>query len=215
MPPPVDLPVPTSAARFRVTVVVCISAVIVSSFLIRMSYPVGRSLPPLGLQLAYFPQYLLAYSSGTVLSYIQQYLLVSRPARSLAIAYFVAIISMAAIAIPFKSHVHLFNGGANLMAFFYAIWNELCFYFIGTALFSLFHASEHTNKKWGNTARYSYGAFLLHAVVVVALQILMDDSVKGSLNGVVKTLVVGTLGVCFSWAAAWALIRIPGVGAIV
>ncbi|KAJ6558519.1 acyltransferase 3 [Mycena vulgaris] len=206
--PPFSFLLPTSAARFRATAVVCISTVIVCSFLIRMSHPVGRTSPPLGLQLAYAPQYVLAYISGTCLSYIQQYILVSRPARALALAYLVAIISIAAVmAIPFKWN--MFRRGADPV---YAVWNELCFYFIGTALFSLFHDSEYTTRKWGNTARYSYGAFLLHAIVVVALQILLDSS---AVNGVVKTVMVGALGVCLSWAAAWVLVRLPGVGNIV
>ncbi|KAJ7128925.1 hypothetical protein C8R43DRAFT_685260 [Mycena crocata] len=213
--PSVSFLIPKSSARYRVTAVVCISTVIVSSFFIRLSHPVGRASPPLGLQLAYASQYVLAYVSGTCLSYIQQYMLVSRPARSLALAHLVAFFSIAVMAMLGGLILNVFAGGWNLWALFYAIWNELCFYFIGTALFSFFHASPHTTKKWGNTARYSYGAFLLHSIVIVALQILVDKSVRGTVDGVVKTVVVGTLGVCISWAATWALIRIPGVGKIV
>ncbi|KAJ7124958.1 acyltransferase 3 [Mycena epipterygia] len=213
--PPLSFLVPTSAGRFRVTAVVCVSAVIISSFLIRLSHPVGVASPPLGLQLAYAPQYVLAYISGTCLSYIQTYMLVPHPARALALAYFVSIIPMAAVVILFRSTFGLFSGGMNPLAAFYAIWNELSFYFIGTALFSVFHESAHTTKRWGNTARYSYGAFLLHSIIVVSLQILVDGGGRGALSGVIKAFVVGTMGVCVSWAAGWALIRIPGVGKIV
>ncbi|KAJ7502824.1 acyltransferase 3 [Mycena galericulata] len=209
---------PNSIGRYRATAVFCISTVIVTSFFIRMSHPIGRSSPPLGLQLGYAPQYVLAYISGTCLSYIQQYLLVSHPTRSLALAYLAAVVSLGAIAllaIPLRLPVHRSNGGANLMAVLYAIWNELGFYFIGTALFSFFHSSPHTTKKWGSTARYSYGAYLLHPPVVVAIQIMMDKTVGGSLNGVIKTVVVGTTAASLSWVAAWALLCIPGVGNIV
>ncbi|KAJ7690638.1 acyltransferase 3 [Mycena rosella] len=213
--PPFSFLLPTSAARFKVTAVVGISLVIVSSFLIRLSHPVGRASPPLELQLAYAPQYVFAYISGTCLSYIQQYFLVSRPGRALVISYLVAILSITALAIPFKLTSHLFFGGANPVALFYAIWNELCFYFIGTALFSLFHDSEYATRRWGSTARYSYAAFLLHPIVVVALQVLVDSSGGAALNGVIKTLAVGALGVCLSWAAGWAVVQIPGVGKII
>ncbi|KAJ7497077.1 acyltransferase 3 [Mycena latifolia] len=213
--PPFSFLLPTSAARYRATAAVCIFLVIVSSFLIRLSHPVGRSIPPLGLQLAYASQYVLAYIAGTCLSDIQQYLLVPHPARALALAYLVAIISLGAVSVAFHQTFDSAKGGANPAALFYAVWNELCFYFIGTALFSFFHGSPYTTKRWGNVARYSYAAFLLHPIVVVGLQILVDSSVKGAVDGVVKTLMVGALGVCLSWAAAWLFVRLPGVGKIV
>ncbi|KAJ7668438.1 acyltransferase 3 [Mycena polygramma] len=207
--PPFSFLIPNSAARYRVTAAVCIATVIVSSFFIRQSHPVGRVTPPLGLQLAYAPQYVLAYTSGNCLSYIQTYLLVSHPARALALAYLGAVISLAVLLIPRKLGMTvLFDG-------FYAVWNEGWFYFISTALYSFFHDWSHTTRRWGNTARYSYGAYLVHALVVVSLQVLLDTGGTGILNGVVKTLVVGILGVCLSWAGTWVLVRVPGVGKII
>ncbi|KAF7375952.1 Acyltransferase 3 [Mycena sanguinolenta] len=207
--PSLSLLVPKSAAQYRAAAVVGISTVIVSSYFIRKSHPAGVVTPPLGIQLAYATQYVLAYISGTCLSRIQQYLLVSsHPGRALALAYLFAFISLGLISIPAKF------GMTWLFEVLYAIWNELCFYFIGTALYSFFHDWSHTTKRWGNTARHSYGAYLLHALVVVCLQILVDVGRPGLVYGLIKTLVVGTLGVGISWAAAWVLIRVPGVGDI-
>jgi membrane-bound acyltransferase YfiQ involved in biofilm formation len=155
-------------------------------------------------------QYVLAYTSGTCLSRIQQYLLVpSHPGRALALAYFFAIISLFVISFPLKF------GMTWLVDALSAVWNEVSFYFISTALYSCFHDWSHTTKRWGTTARYSYGAYLLHAFVVVSLQVLIDVGGPGPVYGVIKALVVGTLGVCISWAAAWILIRLPGVGKFV
>ncbi|KAF7375950.1 Acyltransferase 3 [Mycena sanguinolenta] len=208
--PPFSFLIPTSATRYRVTAALCILAVSVGSYLIRLSHPVGRSTPPLGIQLAYALQYVLAYTAGTCLSSIRQYFLIStHPGQALALAYMVAIISLATIAISLRF------GMVRLFDVLYAFWNELCFYIIGTTLYSFFHHSAHTTKRWGNTARYSYAVYILHALVVVALQILVDTvGGRGVVFGVIKTLVVGTLGVCISWAAAWILIRVPGVGKV-
>lgn len=209
--------IPSSLTRYRWAVARCIFIIIVTSFLIRLSYPVGRNLPPLGLQLAYASQYVLAYTAGTCLSYIQQYLLVSHPARALALAYLFAIISLAVISIPFRLTPSWFAGGANPAALLYAIWNEVFFYFIGSALYTVFHDWSFTTKRWGTTARYSYGAFLIHPVVIVALQILVDTGSARTihLHSVLKTVFVGFFGVILSWAAAWLLIRIPAVGKII
>ncbi|KAJ7251822.1 hypothetical protein B0H12DRAFT_1234087 [Mycena haematopus] len=206
--PPLGFLVPKSAAQYRVTAVVCIFTTIVSSYFIRKSHPIGVVTPPLDIQLAYASQYVLAYVSGTCLSRIQQYLLVSsHPGRALALAYLFAIISLGVISIPLKF------GMKWLFEVFYAAWNELCFYFIGTALYSVFHDWSYTTRRWGSTARYSYGAYLLHPLVVVPLQILVD--IRGGLvYGVIKSLLVGAIGVCGSWIAAWILLRVPGVGKI-
>jgi hypothetical protein len=207
--PPSSFLIPNSVARYRVTAALCILTVIVCSFFIRKSHPVGTVTPPFSLQLAYATQYVLAYISGTCLSYIQAYLLVSHPGRALVLAYLGAIISLA-VMLPLRLTVI-----PLLVDGYYAIWNEVCFYFIGTALYSFFHDSAHTTRRWGNTARYSYGAFLLHGLVVVVLQILLDAGGPGQVYAVLKTLAVGTLGVCFSWAAAWLLLRVPEVGKII
>ncbi|KAJ7188516.1 acyltransferase 3 [Mycena filopes] len=213
--PPISFLIPTSLTRYRVTAAVAILTVIDCSFLIRISYPVGRSLPPLGLQPAYASQYVVAYTAGTCLSYIQIYLLVPDPARALALAYFFAIISFSIVAFAYRLTPTWFAGGATPAALLYAIWNELSFYFIGTALYSVFHDWSYTTKKWGNTARYSYGAFLIHPVVVVALQILIDTAGTARLHSVVKAVFVGFFGVLLSWAASWLLIRVPAIGKII
>ncbi|KAJ6602175.1 acyltransferase 3 [Mycena sp. CBHHK59/15] len=165
---------PTSAARYKATAAVCIGIVIASSFSIRLSYPVGRTIPPVGVQLAYTPQYVFAYIAGISLSALQQYILVPHPGRALALAYLGAIATFLLTALLSRSSFHLVVGGANPLALAYAIWNEVCFFFIGTALLSFFHESPYTTRQWGNSARYSYGAFLLHSLVVVTLQILVD-----------------------------------------
>ncbi|KAF7362138.1 Acyltransferase 3 [Mycena venus] len=212
--PPTFL-IPNSAARYRVTAAVCITTVIVGSYFMRLWHPVlgvRRPLPPLGLQLAYALQYILAYIAGICLSSIEKYLLVSHSGRALALAYLFATISLV-VAVNLIPHAFRIEWPFSI---FYAVWNELCFYFIGTALHSFFHDSAHTTKRWGNTARYSYGAYLMHALVIVSLQILVDTAGgPGLVYGLLKTIVVGTLGVIFSWAAAWLLIRIPGVAKIV
>ncbi|KAF8170246.1 hypothetical protein K438DRAFT_217439 [Mycena galopus ATCC 62051] len=82
--PPLSFLVPKSAARYRAAAFVCISTVIVSSYFIRKSHPVGVVTPPFDIQLAYASQYVLAYTAGTCLSRIQQYLLVpSHPGEPL------------------------------------------------------------------------------------------------------------------------------------
>ncbi|KAJ7067040.1 acyltransferase 3 [Mycena amicta] len=208
--------VPSSASQYRAAAFLGITVVIISSFFIRIRYPVGRTLWPLSLQLAYTPQYVFAYLSGTCLSKIQQYLLVSHPERALFLAYLGAIASVSLVGgIGALIGVNDgYGGGMNLFALFYAVWNELCFYFIGTAWFSWFHDGDRTIRRWSTTARYSYGAYIVHAVVVVSLQILVDGAM-GELDGILKAIIIGPPAVVISWAACWVLVKIPPVGKII
>ncbi|CAK5281419.1 unnamed protein product [Mycena citricolor] len=202
--------VPRSLGAFRAAAFVSISAVIVASFLVRLSHPVGHSYPPLNVQLAYAPQYVLAYTAGTCLSKIQQFILRPHPGRDLALTLLVAILSAVAL-YTISPSISLMLGGMNPFALLYAIWSELCFYFLGTSLFAGFHRWKLTSKKWGSTARYAYGAYLVHALVVVGLQILLHSSPAPPL---LKALIVGLSGVCLSWAGGRALLGIPGASRI-
>ncbi|KAF7312413.1 Acyltransferase 3 [Mycena indigotica] len=205
--------IPSSYSQYRLAALLGISTVIICTFSVRLSFPLGTHIPVMALEPGYTPQYVLAYISGCSLSKIQQYMLFRDPRRALALSYLGAILSAAiisgigaALAIPVT-----YAGGMNPFALSYAIWHETCFYFLGTAWFSLFHDSERTTEKWGTTARYSYGAYIVHSVVVVWLQILLDSR----LDGILKTVIVGVPAIVLSWAVSWVLVQIPFVGAII
>jgi hypothetical protein len=51
----------------------------------------------------------------------------------------------------------------------------------------------------------------LHPVVLVVVMVGCDG---WSGNGVLKTVVVGSVGVVGSWAVGWVLLKVPGVGRV-
>ncbi|KAJ7236709.1 hypothetical protein C8J57DRAFT_1247691 [Mycena rebaudengoi] len=188
---------PTSKKRFRITAAVWISLTTAFAFLVRLFFPFDMVLRPLNILLAFTPQWVLAYIAGTSLSALHPYLPTS-PSR----------LSPSHTPPPLPGITH--PG-----ALFYIPWNEISFYFIGTSLYAVFHTSQFTTRRWGNTARYAYGAYLVHLPLVLALQILVDRSVGEALSEVGQALAVGAFGIVLSWTASWGLIRLPGVQRVI
>ena len=123
--PPLSFLVPSSATQYRATAVVGIACVIVCSFLIRISHPIGQESPPFQLQLAYASQYVFAYAAGTSLSKIQQYLLVSHPAGRLALTYLLAILSISLVGTVAHMTHHEWNSLSVSPSWWQASWRFL------------------------------------------------------------------------------------------
>ncbi|KAK2591367.1 hypothetical protein QQS21_010944 [Conoideocrella luteorostrata] len=202
------------------------------SFVTRLYYPVGVTIKLTGLQPAYAPQYVLAYIIGH--ASIQE----ERRAKScssrccglgesstpLARAISMSLLTVPAIWLPylfrreagqdwFVAAVRDSSGGWNATALLYAIWNEFSFITIGPALVS--HFSRWHNRPATFTLfqpRYSYGAFLVHMVVIVTAEVALDSvlayhsSVWKWLGPSALTVGVGAVNVCASFGLAKVLL---------
>lgn len=218
---------------------------ILSSFAIRMVYPVGYLWSPLGLQLAFLPQYILAYTGGYLSAISGDYFIllpfqhnVSRPLKRLASSIFscLAILGVTTaleeklLGLDSKRVTSLMRGGFNIPAMVYATWNEMGFALVGFALLAVFLRHGNTPWRYGDIylPRYSYGAFLIHPLISLAFELVFESIMDcqgadrsfhslWALSGpVVMTLVVGVVNVFTSWIAAWVFITtIPYVGDII
>lgn len=175
---------------------------IATSFLLR-----GKLFTPLNLQLGYLPQYITAYILG---------IYGNLPHLSKCDRTWLAVVSMVSTAsiisllylspTPYKPTDLI--SGVNWLSLCYTVWNETTGCLLGSALFSLFGSNEWLKRQWGGVARYSYAAFLVHPVVCVGLQSFFDG---WKAEGVVKSLVAGSITTVGSWEMGWLLARIPGL----
>jgi hypothetical protein len=211
---------------------------IVCSFAVRLVYPVGKDWTPLSLQLAYLPQYVLAYFGGHF-SAASDDLFVLIPFqydtgnalrklfRSLMLSLFslglLTAIEEKLMGIDAERLIQLTRGGLNVPALFYAVWNEMGFALIGFALLAVFlHYGDFPwtyGKFW--LPRYSYAAFLLHPPVSLGIELTMESfmgcqakdhtshhGIWPLFGPVLVTLVFGLLNILASWAAAWSFLSI-------
>ncbi|KAH7408066.1 acyltransferase 3 [Cadophora sp. MPI-SDFR-AT-0126] len=186
---------------------------VASTFLIRIWYPAGMATAPLNLQPGYLPQYIVSYTLGarssvpTPVSPSLVNRLQKRVLLGVSVASGLSIVSL------LRWHpLASMRGGWNWLAFSYAVWNESTGLLIGSTALDAFRGSSWGTKKWRNLGKYSYGAFLVHQPVCVAMQCIMD---KWPASSVSKTVVIGIPAIVASWIAGWALTLLPGVEKII
>jgi glucans biosynthesis protein C len=239
-------------SRKRFDILILWAADIVASFAVRLIYPVDWIFKALNLQVAFLPQYVLAYAWGQTSATHQDLFVLApfspfgRPLLNLAISIFASVFGLGAVlgvdllsALSFDEAMASLLGGLNLPALLYAIWNELSFAMIAPALFRVFadHADSppylsvplriRGTKSRILLARYSYAAFLVHTLVSLGVELLVEAAsgcsagnghtgVHAAVGPVMMTALVGTINVLLSWIAGWALVEfVPGVGRVV
>jgi peptidoglycan/LPS O-acetylase OafA/YrhL len=96
-------------------------------------------------------------------------------------------------------------GGPNLLALFYAFFNEFAGFTIASLALKAFYSARLSflGKRWsvGNVdvAMYSYAAFMVHGPVILDLQCLFGEKGWENMGAVKTAFTVGVLGVVESW----------------
>lgn len=180
-------------------------AIGVISFLTRLVFPDGFVV--LNIQLSYLPQYLFYFFAGVVLSKTG----VTKLAESQKIIPWLipslVLLAILAVAVSILLATEPFRGGTNPYAIFYSFAQG--FQSVGFSLVCLvwFYRVANQSAWWsGYPARAAYGAFFIHALVLVAIAIALKPLVMAP---VLKFLLLGGLGVPASFVCGYWLARLP------
>jgi fucose 4-O-acetylase-like acetyltransferase len=181
------------------------------SFGVRLVIPVGDEV--LWLQLGYFPCYIWLFFAGCAAA--QGRVLENISARSALPWLLFTLPGIAFIPwlVQTRSELGSFDGGWNLNALIYALWDPLVGG--GVILCALWAARtwwSRTNAVLQWLARSAYAAFILHPPIVVALGVVARSWTAAPLG---KFLVVGVLAVAVSFVCGGLLCRLPGTRRIV
>jgi hypothetical protein len=202
-----------------ITQVLIFAAVLgVASFFVRLIFPIGWVLEPLGFQLGHFPQYIALFIIGLIAAeskWIEQ--VDQQHYRKLGIF----IVCMIVIGFPlifslklvFGHPLEWFVGGWHIASFLYASWEQIIGVSIMAALLAfgkkrLNVPSDFMNKM----SRCAFAVYILHPFVLVVLSLLFKD---WSADPAVKLLIVAPLGVVFSFLMGHLVIKIPGVNRVI
>jgi fucose 4-O-acetylase-like acetyltransferase len=181
-----------------------------AAFAVRLVCPVGEGM--LGLQFGYFPSYIVLFIAG-MMAYRQNWLsgISDQAAKRWLI---IACVTIPVLPIGFILTGALtgnleFEGGWNVQAFLYAMWEP----FVGIGLsMALLNGFKH---KWKKSTRFrkaladsAYTVYIIHPAVIVGLSLML---VQMPLPSIVKFLLVTFMGtvVCFLFSCL--IIKLPGV----
>ena len=188
------------------------------SFLVRIVFPIGWTLSPLGFQLAHFPQYIALFSIG-IIAYRNQWLstlIYQRGKVWLWIAIILIIAGFPGIyllKIATDSELDAFLGGLTIQSFVNALWEQLLGVSIIVVLLSI---CKHTWNSQGCfmklLSRSAYVVYIIHPLVLVCISIVLKDF---TLAIILKFIISGILAVVASFIIGMLLVRIPFVKDVV
>jgi glucan biosynthesis protein C len=181
----------------------------VLSFAVRLVYPTGKEF--LGMQLGYFPQYILLFGLGIV-AYENNWLeqIISRTSdfwvRISFICVFIIIVALLFGATA--NSVDAFTGGFYWQAFVYAMWEPFMCVGISLKLLTSFREKYNTKSNfWSAMALSSYPVYIIHAPISVLMEGLL---IKTHLHPFIKFSIVflSVSFICFT-VSHYVLRRLP------
>jgi glucan biosynthesis protein C len=196
---------PSGKTLFVVAVVVGLTA-----FLIRLVYPTGKG--PLELQLGYFPSYILLFIAGIIAQ--RQGWLACIPEKLQQIWKWIAIclIPMLPLGLILTGALDgqvNFDGGLNIQAFFYAMWEPFVCLGIILSLLSWFRRRFDTiniYSKW--LSDNAYTVYLIHPPIIVGWTLVFHEI---DLPAIIKWIAVSALSVAICFVVASMIRMFPYV----
>lgn len=184
-----------------------------TSFLVRIVFPVGWVLKPLGFQLGHFPQYMAYFIMG-LLAYRNNWfeqlppktgIKLQRYALLLLLFFPVFFIIKAISNAPIDSFV----GGFHWQSFLYAVWEQT----IGIAiLIALLSAGK---REWNSSSvlldrlsRSTYAVYIFHPLIIICLSMAIRN---WGIDPAYKLLIAAPFAVGGSFLLGFIVLAIPGV----
>jgi surface polysaccharide O-acyltransferase-like enzyme len=188
------------------------------SFFVRIVFPVGWTLKPLGFQLGHFPQYIALFILGLVAARNQwlHQLTVGMGLQMRRLALWLVIIMFPLFFIArslFKFPIEQFSAGAHWPQLWYALWEQLVGFSIATAFLCIGRAKWNKFLPlFSGLARSTFAVYIFHPLVLISLSMLFKP---WAVDPALKCIVVAPLGVLLSFIVGSAIVRIPGINRIV
>jgi surface polysaccharide O-acyltransferase-like enzyme len=187
------------------------------SFLVRIVFPIGWILNPVGFNLAYFSQYVALFIAGLLAAknkwldtfpYDTGKRFFRYPLRLLLFFPVMGIIEKLT-----KAPQGWFTGGLHWQQLLYAVWEQLLGFSIIVALLT------YGKKMWNKTSalmdklsRNAFAVYIFHPLVLIVLSLEFRN---WAIDPVWKFLVVAPLAVAGSFLLASVITLIPGVRKII
>jgi surface polysaccharide O-acyltransferase-like enzyme len=187
------------------------------TFLIRIVFPVGWVLKPLGFQLGHFPQYISLFVAGLLASknnwFDQLPLRMGKQMLGVALSGLLFFPVFYLLRIKLDLPMEWYSGGFNLLSLLYSVWEQCIGFSIITAF--LCFGKQYWNGTTPLISRLSRSAFavyIFHPLVLIALSIAF---LNWTVDPALKLLFVAPLSVLGSFLFGLLILFIPGTKRVV
>jgi surface polysaccharide O-acyltransferase-like enzyme len=188
------------------------------TYLVRLVFPVGWVLHPVGFQLGHWPQYIALFIIGIIArrnNWEEQ--LQYRSATSFRwialLMVFIGFPVMFYLRRTWDSPVSDFQGGWNRLSFLYSIWEQVTGISIIVAMTGIFkHKWNGHSTFMSNLSREAFAVYIFHPLPLIVFAVLLAS---WQVDPALKLLVVAPLGVISALLLGKILVKIPGVNKII
>ncbi|HMH20471.1 MAG TPA: acyltransferase [Puia sp.] len=186
----------------------------VISFFVRLVFPVGWTLSPLGFQLGHFTQYIALFGAGIFAS---RYKWLDnndpRKGRPWAIAAVLLVLlgfpGIYMVKVVTNCPIPWFSGGLHGQSLLYALWEQL------TGMAIIIALTGWAKARWNRQSpllkemsRAAFGIYIIHPFFVISFALLLRN---WAVDPVGKLPFVAVASVIASFAVAAGLARLPGL----
>ncbi|MCV9928825.1 acyltransferase [Flavobacterium sp. LS1R49] len=187
------------------------------SFLVRIFFPVGWVLEPIGFQLGHFSQYIALFIIGLLAAknnWFDQFS--DKTGKQLKRSAWLCLLFFPVFfIIKFKLNTpsSWFSGGFHWQALLYAVWEQWIGISILTSLLIKGKRNWNTTSKLlTNASRSSFAVYIFHPLVIVVFTLAVRN---WTIDPAIKLLVVAPLIVLGSFVFGLLILLIPGVKKII
>jgi surface polysaccharide O-acyltransferase-like enzyme len=190
----------------------------VITYFVRIVFPVGWVLKPLGFQLGHFPQYIAMFVLGLIASRSKWIAnadySTGKTMRTIAlclvfIGFPLFFVAQKMLDFP----IDYFNIGGHWQSLWYAVWEQLVGFSIVTTLLCIGKTKWNGPSKFLSLlSRSTFAVYIFHPLILIGLSVALHS---WAIEPALKLLVVAPLAVIGSFLLGLLVVRIPGVNRVV
>lgn len=187
------------------------------SYVVRIFFPVGWVLHPVGFQFAHFTQYIALFIAGIMASRNQWLNQIGHKKIKhwllLAVIMIIVFPLLYVVKTVTNSPLENFSGNGTWQSFLAAVWEQLTGISIMMALLATAkYKWNYTTALLKQTARAAYATYILHPVVVVSVALILN---LWQIEPALKFLIAAPVVVTVSFLLGMFTVRLPVIKNIV
>lgn len=190
----------------------------VITLIVRIFFPVGFVITPLGFQPGHFPQYIAMFILGIIASRSKwldeaDYQTGKRMRKIALYVIFVGFLLFIVARGTLGFSPDWFSSGFHWQQLWYAVWEQLVGFILVTTLLCISKYSWNAYSEFlSKLSRSTFAVYIFHPLLVISLSVAVRN---WEIEPVLKLLIVAPLAVILSFLLGLLIVKIPVVNKVI